>query len=161
MKTSFVEKNNEIDNPKYCLVIVEIFSSKVYVYPMKSKKSVASKLEIFYKEIENKRKKGENISIQTDLEFKQKKIYELNSKHNTVIFSIAIRGDKAFAAEQKIRELNKRIFRLKSLEKRDMKFSQLKPYEIIRKSSDNMNSLISRKYSIALNEIEEKSSESE
>ena len=33
------------------------------------------------------------------------------------MFSTAIRGGKAFAAEQNIRELKKRIFRLKSLEK--------------------------------------------
>ena len=34
------------------------------------------------------------------------------------MFSAAIRGEKSFGAEQKIRELKKRIFRLKSLEKR-------------------------------------------
>ena len=32
------------------------------------------------------------------------------------MFSTAVRGSKAFAAEQKIRELKKRIFRFKSLE---------------------------------------------
>ena len=33
------------------------------------------------------------------------------------MFSIAIRSGKAFVAEQNIRELRKRIFRLKALEK--------------------------------------------
>ena len=33
------------------------------------------------------------------------------------MFSTAVRGGKAFATEQKLRELNKTIFRLKAMEK--------------------------------------------
>ena len=81
--------------------------------------------------------------LQIDLKLKQKKIFDLNSKCNINMFSTVIRGGKAFAAEQKIRELKKRIFRLKSLEKRSgkSKTRPLKSYEIIRKSINNMNSL--------------------
>ena len=43
-------------SPKYCLLLVDLFTSKVYVYPMKTRKSIASKMEIFYKEVEAKRK---------------------------------------------------------------------------------------------------------
>ena len=43
-------------DPKYCLLFVDLFISKVYVYPMKSRKSIASKMEIFYKEVEKKEK---------------------------------------------------------------------------------------------------------
>ena len=43
-------------NPKYCLLFVDLFTSKVYVYPMKSRKSISNKMEIFYKEVEGKRK---------------------------------------------------------------------------------------------------------
>ena len=34
------------------------------------------------------------------------------------MFSAAVRGGKAFAAEQKLKEKKKRIFRLKAMEKR-------------------------------------------
>ena len=86
LKTSFVEKKDKIDRStlysfegpyqllhadianlqflgkssaarRYCLVVVDIFSSKVYTYPMKSRKNIAYKLEMFYKKIKNKRKK--------------------------------------------------------------------------------------------------------
>ena len=76
---------------------------------MKSRKPISNKLETFYKEIENKRKKDKKIKLQTESEFKQNKIYEINSKHNVDIFSAAVRGGKAYAAEQKNGELNKRI----------------------------------------------------
>ena len=84
-KTTFVEKKDDIDrstlyssdgpfqllhanvgnlefsgksatNPKYCLLFFDLFTSKVYVYPMKTRKSIASKIETFYKEFETKRK---------------------------------------------------------------------------------------------------------
>ena len=80
------------------------------------------------------------------------------------MFSTAIRGGKAFAAEYKIKELKKRIYRLKSLEKRDTVGDTetiLKLYEIIRKYLDNMNSLPFRKHSVAPNKIEKKSVEFE
>ena len=43
-------------DPKYCLLFVDLFISKVYVYPMKSRKSIASKMDIFYKEVEKNEK---------------------------------------------------------------------------------------------------------
>ena len=46
------------------------------------------------------------------VEFKQKKIFALNKKYNVDMFSTAVRGGKAFAAEQKLRELKKRLSRL-------------------------------------------------
>ena len=61
-------------NPKYCLLFVDLFTSKLYVYPMKSRKSFASKMKIFYKEFEAKRK-GQKTRLQTDQEFKQKKYF--------------------------------------------------------------------------------------
>ena len=102
-------------NPKYRLLFVDLFTSKVYVYPMKSRKSIANKIDIFYKEIEEK--KVQKTRLQTDQEFKQEKIFELNKKYNGEMFSTTVRGGKAFAAKQKLRELKKRIFRLKALEK--------------------------------------------
>ena len=83
---------------------------------MKNRKLIALKQEIFYKEVEEKRKKI-RTQLQTDLEFKQKKIFDLNKKYNVDMFSTAVRNRKAFAAEQKVMELKKRIFRLMSLQK--------------------------------------------
>ena len=87
---------------------------------MKSRKSIANKMEISYKEVEEKRK-GKKTRLQTDQELKQKKIFELNKKYNVGMFSTAVRGGKTFAAEQKLRELKKTIFRLKALGKKSKK----------------------------------------
>ena len=51
------------------------------------------------------------------MEFTQNKIWEINSKYNVDMFPTTARGRKAFPAEQKIRQLKKKIFRLKFLEK--------------------------------------------
>ena len=53
---------------KYYLLFVDLFTSKVYVYPMKSRKSILNKMEIFYKEVEGKRK-GQKTRLQTDQKF--------------------------------------------------------------------------------------------
>ena len=74
---------------------------------MKSGKSIASKIEIFYKEVEPKRK-SRRTRLQTDQEFKQKKNYDLNNKYKMDMFSKVVRSGKAFAAEQKPRELKKK-----------------------------------------------------
>ena len=59
-------------DPKYCLLLVDLFTSKIYVYGMKNRSLIPLKLETFYKEVANKRKK-KKMRLQTDLEFKQKK----------------------------------------------------------------------------------------
>ena len=50
-------------DPKYALLCVDLFTSKVYVYTMRKKSELVNKLEIFYKEIESKRNKKEKIEI--------------------------------------------------------------------------------------------------
>ena len=101
IKTKFVEKRDDIDrstlysfdspfqllhadvgnleflgksatNLKYCLLFVGLFKSKVYIYRMTSRKSILNKMEIFYQEVEGKRK-GQKTRLQTDQEFKQRK----------------------------------------------------------------------------------------
>ena len=44
-------------DPKYCLLLVDLFTSKVYVYGMKNRSLIPPKLEKFYKEVANKRKR--------------------------------------------------------------------------------------------------------
>ena len=130
-------------DPKYCLLFVDLFTWKVFVYPVRSRKFIANKMEIFYKEVEWNRK-CQKARLQTDQEFKQKKMFELNKKYNVDIFSTAVRVGKAFATEQKLRELKKIIFRLKALEKIFSK--RINPYEIIKKSVYNMNTQPTTKY---------------
>ena len=97
--------------PQYVLVLVDLFSSKVYTYPMKSRKQIRQKLEQFYRDVKSKRK-GKQRRLQVDQEFQQVKIKDLNDLNNVSMFSTSLRGRKAFAAEQKIRELKTRIVKL-------------------------------------------------
>ena len=54
------------------------------------------------------------------------------------MFSAPVRGGKAFAAEQKLRELKKRISKFKAIENNSSK--KINQYQIITKSVENMNS---------------------
>ena len=66
-------------------------------------------------------------------------------------------GRKAFAAEQKIRELKKIPLKSKRIEKRSEK--RLKPNELIKKATSSLNKTRSGKYGFSPNQIEEKSLE--
>ena len=118
--------------PQYVLVIVDLFSFKVYTYSMKSRKQILQKLKLFYDDVRNKRKE-KRMRIQVDNEFHQVKIKDLNDENNVKIFTTAVRGGKAFAAEQKIRELKTRISKLNT---QKLKIS---PVKIIPGSTANMN----------------------
>ena len=102
-------------DPTFCLLFVNSFTSKIYMYPMKTRNILAKKMELFYNDINKKR--DSKMRFQTDQEFKQKKIFELNEKFNLEMYSANLRGRKAFAAEQKIRELKKTLLRSKRKEK--------------------------------------------
>ena len=72
---------------------------------MKTRNLLAKKTELFYNDVNKKR--DAKMRLQTDQEFKQRKIFELNKKFNVEMYRTNLRGGKAFAAEQKIRELEK------------------------------------------------------
>ena len=55
-------------DPKYCLLLVDLFTSKVFVYPMKNRSRLLKKLRLFYQDIDKKR--TGRMRLQTDLEFK-------------------------------------------------------------------------------------------
>ena len=78
---------------------------------MRSRKQILQKMKIFYDEIKNKRSK-KTMRLQVDNEFQKAKIKDLNDKSNVEMFTTSVRGGKAFAAEQKIRELKSRIANL-------------------------------------------------
>ena len=140
--------------PHYVLVLVDLFSSKVYTYPMKSRKQIRQKLEQFYRDVQSKRK-GKKMRLQADQEFQQVEIKDLNDLNNVSMLSTSLKGGKAFAAEQKIRELKTRIAKL---------FSQklkMSPKKIIEMSTANMNIRPSKKYGFSPEEVEKRALESE
>ena len=55
------------------------------------------------------------MRLQVDNEFQQAKIKDLNDKYGVEMFTTTVRGEKAFAAEQNIRELKSRITKLSGL----------------------------------------------
>ena len=71
------------------------------------------------------------------------------------MFHTKIRGGKAFAAEQKIREFKKILLRSKRLEKERGK--RLKPNDLIKKAAQNMIETVSTKYQLAPETIEKRS----
>ena len=52
------------------------------------------------------------MRLQVDNEFQQVKIKDLNDENNVEMFTTSVRGGKAFAAEQKFRELKSRTLKL-------------------------------------------------
>ena len=58
------------------------------------------------------------MHLQTDQELQRNEIKILNSKFNLQMFSMRIRDGKAFAVEQKIRELKKLLFKSKRIQRK-------------------------------------------
>ena len=124
---------------------------------MKKRTLLRKKMEIFYQEIKNKRKG--KMKLQTDQEFQQSEIKKLNKKCDVEMFSTRLRGGKAFAAEQKIRELKKILLKMKNFYKKNKK--KINANEIIKKATINMNKIKTAKYQIEPEEVEKKSLENE
>ena len=125
--------------PQYVLVIVDLYSSKVYTYSMKSRKQILQMMKLFYDEVRRKRK-GKRMRLHVDNEFQQVKIKNLNNENNIDMFMSSVRGGKAFAAEQKLRELKTRVSILNA---QKLKIS---PSKMIQNSTLNMNLLENVKY---------------
>ena len=148
----FLRKNATFS--QHVLLIVDLYSLKVYTYSMKSRKQILQKMKIFYDQVRSKRK-GKRMLLQVDNEFQQVKIKELNDANNVEMFTSSIKGGKAFAAEQKIRELKTRISKLKT---QKLKIS---PTKIIKNSTLDMSLMKSVKYGLSPEEIERTSLVSE
>ena len=52
------------------------------------------------------------MRLQVDNEFLQVKVKDFNNENNVEMFTSSVRGGKAFAAEQKIRQLKTRTLKL-------------------------------------------------
>ena len=109
-------------------------------------------MELFYKDIEKKKRLGK-MRLQTDQKFKQRIIEQLNKKFNVEMYSAHLRGGKAFAVGQKICELKKLLLRSKRIEK--FKGKSIKPNELIKKATFNLNNTRSAKYGYSPEQIEE------
>ena len=133
--------------PQYVLLVVDLYTSKVYTYSMKSRKQILQKMKLFYDEVRNKRK-GKRMRLQVDNEFQQVKIKDLNDLNNVDMFTTSLRGGKAFAAEQKIRELKTRIAKI------NIQKLKITPTKIIERSTLNINLMKIRKYCFSPEEIE-------
>ena len=91
------------------------------------------------------------MRLQIDNEFQQVKIKDLNDENNVEMFTTSVRGGKAFATQQKIKELKTRIAKINA---QKLKMSSAK---IIQNSTSNMNLVKSTKYGLSPEEIEGRS----
>ena len=97
--------------PSYC----RSFDLENFHVPFEIKRTSEKKLANFYKDISKRSEKDEMMRLQTDQEFQQNEVEKLNSKFNVKMFSSKVRGEKAFAAEQKNREFKKLLFKRKKI----------------------------------------------
>ena len=137
--------------PRYVLLADELYSSEVYVDPMRSRKQILQKMKQFYEDIKNKKNMKKTTHLHVNNEFQQVKIKDLNDVNNVEIFTSSVRGGKTLAAEQKIRELKSRVTKLNALK------IKVTPTKIITTSSENMNCVLNEKYGLSPNEIEKRS----
>ena len=91
------------------------------------------------------------MRLQVHNEFQQVKIKDLNDQNNAEMFTTSVRGGKAFAAEQKIRELKTRIAEI-NVQKLEIASSK-----IIQNSTLNINLVKSAKYGLSPEEIKRRS----
>ena len=141
-------------NPKYCLLLVDLFTSKIYVCSMKNC-LLAKKLELFYNDMQSNR--TGQMRLQTDLEFNQNKIKQRNKTFDVDMLHTQLRGGKAFAAEQNIREFKKILLRSKQFEKmKKKKKKRIRPNELIGNAPENMNKTIPTKHGLAPENIEKR-----
>ena len=107
-------------------------------------------MKLFCDEVKNKRK-SIRMRLQVDNKLQQVKTKDLNDLDNVDMFTNSLHGSKAFAAEQKIKELKTWITKI-NIQK--LKISQAK---IIKRSTFNMNLMKSEKYGLFPEEVERRS----
>ena len=92
-------------DPKYCLLVVDLFTSKIYVYPMRNRSLLAKKLKLFYEDIMQKR--TGRMRLQTDLEFKQNQIKKLNDEFDVKMFHTKVRGGRHLLQNKELDSLKR------------------------------------------------------
>ena len=89
------------------------------------------------------------MRLQTD--FAQNEIKKINKKYDTEMFSSCVRGGKAYAADQKIKEFKKLLFKSKRVQKATSN-KRFFSGTWIRLAVKNMNNIRSQKYGYAIEE---------
>ena len=111
--TRFLAKS--VIDPKYCLLLVDLFTSKIYIYPMKRRNLLARKLKLFYEDVKNKR--TGKMHLQTDLEFKKNRLLSLTMNLILTCFTLVYGVEKLSLRSKKRREFKKLLLRGKRFEK--------------------------------------------
>ena len=103
--------------PKYVLVIVDVYFQRVYLYGLYKKDKTVEAFKQFLEDMEGVCDKDVQIFVQTDegTEFFNKSLLQLFKNNGIKLFTTAMNQGHAFMAEQKIRELKKKMTKLKSL----------------------------------------------
>ena len=96
------------------------------------------------------------MRLQTDQEFNQNETAEINRKYKFLHYNSKLNERRVMDAEQKIRELKSHPRNFKKGKK-----GNLKPNEALKKITNNMNMLSTRKYRVPPEEVEKESLESE
>ena len=96
---------------------------------------------------------SEPMRVQSDQEFLQNAIIKLNKEHNVIGFASKLNDGHAFAAEQKIRDLNTYINRAQRLSKFGGS-RRLNGYENLKLAAKRLNSVRTTKYETIPNKVE-------
>ena len=102
---------------KYVLVVVDVYSQRVYLYGLYKKDKTIDAFKQFVSDTEKVRDKGVQVYVQTDegTEFFNRPLLRLFEDNGIRLFTTKMNRGHAFMAEQKIRELKKKMTKLKSL----------------------------------------------
>ena len=92
-------------DPKYSLLVVDLITSKIYVYPMRNRSLLVKKLKLFYEDIMQKR--TGRMRLQTDLEFKQNQLKKLNDEFDVKMFHTKVRGGRHLLQNKKLDSLKR------------------------------------------------------
>ena len=134
----------------YILALVDLYSSKVYVYLMRLRKQIPQKMKLFYDEVRSKTK-SKRMRLQVDNELQQVEIKDLNDENNIEMFTSSVTGGRAFASEKNIRGLKSRVAKMNPQK------LKIKRTKIIQNSALNMNTMKSEKYGLSPEGIEKRS----
>ena len=150
--------NPNASEPKYALVVADLFSSHIYVMPMKDRSLLDKAMGLFYLAIKKDRINQRDydrlppLYIQTDMEFNRKDIELLNAQHNVEMYQTKMNSGHTFAAEQKIRELKKILTKQSRIFKGGNRQNLLKNLD---DAVTQMNNTRSPKYSVKPGKVQE------
>ena len=100
---------------KYCLVVVDLYSQRVYLYGIYKKSLALEAFKRFLEDTKSIRSPDSYTFVQTDEggEFFNKKLQNMLLEQRVKLFTTKMNRGHAFMAEQKIREGKKRLTKLK------------------------------------------------